>query len=62
MVKSKKSNLLPSSENVNKFDMLYPMLLSDLNEIRELSKKKQDEPLNKFKVKSVKHIRKPLKP
>jgi hypothetical protein len=53
MAKTKNNYLLPTLENVNKFDMLYPMLVSDLNEIRELSKKKQDEPLNKFKVKTV---------
>jgi hypothetical protein len=53
MVKTKNRDLLPSLEDVNKFDMLYPMLISDLNEIRELSKKKQDEPLNKFKVKTI---------
>lgn len=52
---SKSINLgeLPSQESVVKFDMLFPMLQSDLNEIRELSKKKQDEPLNKFKVKTI---------
>jgi hypothetical protein len=53
MAKTKNSDLLPTLESVNKFDMLYPMLVSDLNEIRELSRKKQDEPLNKFKVKTV---------
>ncbi len=53
MAKTKNNDLLPTLENVNKFDMLYPMLVSDLNEIRELSKKKQDEPLNKFKVKII---------
>jgi hypothetical protein len=44
---------LPSTEDVEKFQMLYPMVKSDLEEIRELSKKKQDEPLNKFKVKTI---------
>ena len=44
---------LPTSDKVEKFEMLYPMVQSDLNEIRELSKKKQDEPLNKFKVKTI---------
>ena len=41
---------LPTSDQVEKFEMLYPMVSSCLNEIRELSKKKPDEPLNKFKV------------
>jgi hypothetical protein len=53
MSKSKNLGELPSQESVVKFDMLFPMLQSDLNEIRELSKKKQDEPLNKFKVKTI---------
>jgi hypothetical protein len=44
---------LPSSEKIMMFEMLYPMLSSDISEIRELSKKKQDEPLNKFKVRTI---------
>lgn len=44
---------LPTSAEVKKFEMLYPMLDSDIAEIRELSKKKQDEPLNPFKVKII---------
>lgn len=46
-------NELPSSEKIMMFEMLYPMLSSDISEIRELSKKKQDEPLNKFKVRTI---------
>jgi hypothetical protein len=52
MTKEKNQNL-PSKEDIKKFKMLYPMVESDLYEIRELSKKKQDEPLNKFKVKTI---------
>ena len=52
MAKEKNLNL-PSEDDVKKFEMLYPMVQSDLDEIRELSKKKQDEPLNKFKVKTI---------
>lgn len=44
---------LPTSDEVKKFEMLFPMLDSDVTEIRELSKKKQDEPLNPFKVKII---------
>lgn len=44
---------LPTSDEVKKFEMLFPMLDSDVAEIRELSKKKQDEPLNSFKVKII---------
>jgi hypothetical protein len=54
MAKQKTNTLpLPTSAEVTKFKMLYPMINSDLDEIRELSKKKQDEPLNKFKVKTI---------
>lgn len=54
MAKQKKEGiLLPTSADVSAFQMLYPMINSDLAEIRELSKKKQDEPLNKFKVKTI---------
>lgn len=51
--KNKVNDNLPLTADANRFDMLYPMINSDLNEIRELSKKKQDEPLNKFKVKTI---------
>lgn len=44
---------LPSKSEVKEFKMLAPMIIGDLAEIRELSKKKQDEPLNKFKVKTI---------
>ncbi|MBK7809548.1 MAG: hypothetical protein IPJ51_25185 [Saprospiraceae bacterium] len=50
---NKSETLLPDSDKTKKFEMLFPMVNSDLNEIRELSKKKQDEPLNKFKVKTI---------
>ena len=54
MAKQKANNIiLPTSADVTKFKMLYPLINSDLDEIRELSKKKQDEPLNKFKVKTI---------
>lgn len=55
MAKKNSNNVvwLPSSSESQKFDMLYPMIKSDLAEIRELSKKKQDEPLNSFKVKML---------
>ncbi|MER3465438.1 MAG: hypothetical protein C4329_14560 [Chitinophagaceae bacterium] len=44
---------LPTPDKVEKFEMLYPLVFSDLSEIRELSKKKPDEPLNKFKVRTI---------
>jgi hypothetical protein len=51
--KKYENDKLPSTEEVNKFEMLFPMLDSNVAEIRELSKKKQDEPLNQFKVKVI---------
>jgi len=44
---------LPTQDEVKMFDILYPMIKGDLAEIRELSKKKQDEPLNELKVKII---------
>ena len=46
-------NDLPSKADIKEFKMLTPMVIGDLAEIRELSKKKQDEPLNNFKVKTI---------
>jgi len=51
--KTYKNENLPTTDEVKKFEMLFPMLDSDIAEIRELSKKKQDEPLNPFKVKII---------
>jgi hypothetical protein len=42
---------LPSKTDIEQFNMLYPMVLADLEEIKELSKKKQDGVLNQGKVK-----------
>jgi hypothetical protein len=46
----------PSKANAESFDMLYPILESVFNEIKELSKKKQDGPLNEAKVKMANRI------
>ncbi|MDR0512442.1 MAG: hypothetical protein LBG93_05005 [Treponema sp.] len=40
----------PTKDDVKLFSTINPLINSDLREIRELSKKKQDEPLNKFKI------------
>ncbi len=45
-----------SKDSVDKFKMLYPMLDGILNEMRELSKKKQDGVLNKLKAKTINKI------
>lgn len=42
---------LPSKADIEHFEMLFHMLLADLEEIKELSKKKQDGVLNQGKVK-----------
>lgn len=39
-----------------KYEMLYPLLSSMLHEMKEFSKKKQDESLNKLKVKMINKI------
>jgi len=48
-----KNEELPTAADVSLFEMLFPMLKSDVSEIRELSKKKQDEPLNLVKVRII---------
>ena len=50
------SNDRPKEEQVEKFDMLQPMLGSFLTEVRELSKKKPDGPLNEVKIKMINRI------
>lgn len=52
---------LPSLEDVQKFEMLFPLIVNNLSEVRELSKKKQDEPLNKFKVGKINRKLIPIK-
>jgi uncharacterized protein YaaW (UPF0174 family) len=56
MKKNVTSKNLPTRDMAEKFDMLYPILETVLNEIKEFLKKKQDEPLNKLKVKMVNKI------
>lgn len=41
---------LPTNRQVAQFELLSPLLKSVLFEVKELSKKKQDENLNKLKV------------
>ncbi len=49
-VKKVSNEHLPTNAQAEKFDMLSPILKSILDEVKELSKKKQDESLNKLKV------------
>lgn len=46
----------PTKANAEQFDMLFPILDSVFNEIKELSKKKQDGALNEMKVKITNRI------
>lgn len=46
----------PTKVQAEQFDMLFPILESVFNEIKELSKKKQDGALNEIKVKMTNRI------
>jgi len=50
------SSLKPTKAIAEQFDMLFPILESVYNEIKELSKKKQDGALNEIKVKLTNRI------
>jgi hypothetical protein len=45
-----------SEAQAQEHDLLYPLLDSILDEVKEFSKKKQDEPLNKLKVRAANKI------
>ena len=57
-IKSTASQGLPTNSQAEKYALLYPLLKYYLSfrEIKELSKKKQDDPLNKLKVGKVNKI------
>lgn len=46
----------PTKSQAEQFDMLFPILDSVFNEIKELSKKKQDGALNELKVKMTNRV------
>ena len=48
-------------EDISEFQTLRPLIKDVLREIKELSRKKQDEVLNKLKVKSINRILNRLK-
>ncbi|MDB5124850.1 MAG: hypothetical protein JWP94_2979 [Mucilaginibacter sp.] len=52
---------LPTLEQVDQFLMLKDLLASIYLEMKEFSKKKPDEPLNKFKVKNINRVLGPIK-
>jgi hypothetical protein len=49
-------SLLPTEQNVTAFDMLHPLVVKLADELRDLSKKKQDGLLNELKVKMVNRL------
>lgn len=55
-IKKAASQSLPTNVQTEKYELLYPLLKSILFEVKGLSKKKQDEPLNKLKVGMVNKI------
>lgn len=55
MAKKKMTNL-PSESQVEKFERLSPLLESIFEELKELSKKKPDGPLNQLKVKMINRV------
>ncbi len=57
----KSKQKLPTEAQIQKFEMLYKLINSIYNELKEFSKKKPDEPLNKFKVKSFNRVLEPIK-
>jgi hypothetical protein len=54
--KSPSKNTHPTEAQTEEFEMLNPILESVFDEIKELSKKKQDGALNTLKVKMVNRI------
>lgn len=51
----------PTGQEIVKYQMLEKLLDSSFNELKEFSKKKPDEFLNKFKVTSLNRILSPIK-
>jgi len=54
--KSKKTKNLPTEQDIEKFDMLVPMLENIQTEFKDFSKKKQDGQLNELKIKMVNRV------
>ena len=59
MVKKTEDSI--TSEQVNNYKILSPMLDAVLEEMKEFSKKRQDEVLNKLKVKMINKILEQIK-
>lgn len=61
MSKKDHSKQYTTEERVNEYEMLFPMLEVVYDEVKELSKKKQDDVLNKLKVKMINRILEQIK-
>lgn len=61
MAKKQTNQNLPTEANIVKYEMLEKLLNSSFLEMKEFSKKKPDELLNKFKVTSLNRILGPIK-
>ena len=53
---AKNNNKLPTEAFVEKFEMLSGLLHSVYSEMKEFSKKKPDDALNKFKVANINRV------
>lgn len=58
---AKNNNKLPTEEFVEKFEMLSSLLHSVYSEMKEFSKKKPDDILNKFKVANINRVLEKIK-
>jgi hypothetical protein len=56
MTRRQTRRLLPTQADVDNYEILHPMLSKMANEVRELSKKKQDGALNELKVKMINRV------
>ena len=61
MAKKETNKNLPTEAEIVKYEMLEKLLASSFIEMKEFSKKKPDELLNKFKVTSLNRILGPIK-
>lgn len=61
MAKKQTSKTLPSEADIIRYEMLEKLLNASFIEMKEFSKKKPDELLNKFKVTSLNRILGPIK-
>ena len=61
MAKKELNQILPSEADVKKYEMLEKLLASIYHEMKEFSKKKPEDTLNKFKVKNINRVLEQIK-